>query len=87
MFDPPDQAWPGVLLGLEPKTTSTLDDSNAGEFHLPVAGESHRKSDKGKVDEWSAYRFHEMDPLRFNDGVRDMALRENSGHEPDGGNK
>ena len=24
---------------------------NAGEFHLPVAGESHRKSDKGKVDE------------------------------------
>ena len=42
---------------------------NAGEFRLPVSGETHNKQSDGRV-EWSGYRFHEMDPLRFGDGVR-----------------
>ena len=70
MFDPPDQAWPGILLG---SGTEDYFDSgwyfNAGEFRLPVAGDTHMLQNKS-VAEWSAYRFHEMDPLRFSDGVR-----------------
>ena len=42
---------------------------NAGEFHSPVSGFTHLVSTKNKT-EWSAYRFHEMDPLRFADGVK-----------------
>jgi hypothetical protein len=88
MFDPPDQAWPGTLLG---SGTEDYFDSgwyfNAGEFRLPVAGETHMKQSK-TVSEWSAYRFHEMDPLRFSDGVRlTWRCGENSATAPDGGNK
>lgn len=70
MYDPADQAYPGTLLA-----TGTEDffDSgwyfNAGEFHSPVSGFTHLVSTKSKT-EWSAYRFHEMDPLRFADGVK-----------------
>ena len=70
LFDPPDQAWPGILLG---SGTEDYFDSgwyfNAGEFRLPVAGETHMVQNSSKA-EWSAYRMHEMDPLRFSDGVR-----------------
>ena len=70
LFDPPDQAWPGILLG---SGTEDYFDSgwyfNAGEFRLPVAGETHMNQSKTAA-EWSAYRLHEMDPLRFSNGVR-----------------
>jgi len=70
MYDPPSQAFPGTVL-----STGTEDyyDSgwyfNAGEFHMPVSGFTHMKQAPG-VTEWSAYRFHDMDPLRFRDGFR-----------------
>ena len=88
MFDPPDQAWPGVLLG---SGTEDYFDSgwyfNAGEFRLPVAGETHNVQNE-KVSEWSAYRFHEMDPLRFQDGVRvTWRCGEAGGSAPDGSDK
>jgi hypothetical protein len=69
-YDPPTQPFPGTLLA-----TGTEDyyDSgwyfNAGTFHMPVSGFTHIKKEPN-VTEWSAYRFHEMDPLRFSDGLR-----------------
>jgi len=68
-YSPPNAAYPGVLL-----STGTEDyfDSgwyfNAGEFHFPVSGYTHFK-DSGGIT-WSAYRFHEMDPLTFSNGFR-----------------
>ena len=62
------QEFPGTLL-----STGTEDyfDSawyfNAGEFHLPVSGFTHFNQSDNQVA-WSAYRFHEMDPLLFNNG-------------------
>jgi len=62
-----DQTFPGTLL-----STGTEDyfDSawyfNAGQFHLPVSGFTHLNQTDGVM--WSAYRFHDMDPLYFNDG-------------------
>eukprot|EP00051_Salpingoeca_urceolata_P017817 m.245747 g.245747 ORF g.245747 m.245747 type:complete len:470 (+) comp19054_c0_seq3:1593-3002(+) len=70
LYSPPEQAFPGTLLA-----TGTEDyfDSgwyfNAGEFHLPVSGFTHINQNKTNT-EWSAYRFHEMDPIRFNDGFK-----------------
>jgi hypothetical protein len=70
MYDPPTQPFPGTLL-----STGTEDyyDSgwyfNAGEFRMPVSGFTHLKKEEG-VTEWSAYRFHEQDPVRFQDGFR-----------------
>jgi len=70
MFDPADAAFPGTVL-----STGTEDyyDSgwyfNAGTFHMPVSGLTHIKVEKN-LTEWSAYRFHEMDPVRFRNGLR-----------------
>jgi hypothetical protein len=67
--DPPDQPHPGSVI-----STGTEDyfDSgwhfNAGQFHMPVSGFTHLKTEKN-LTEWSGYRFHEMDPLRFDDGL------------------
>jgi len=64
------QEFPGTIL-----STGTEDyfDSawyfNAGEFHLPVSGFTHLVQKPGNV-RWSSYRFHEMDPLVFDDGYR-----------------
>jgi len=70
MFSPPAQEFPGTVL-----STGTEDyfDSawyfNGGEFHLPVSGFTHLAGgDNGTPITWSAYRFHEMDPLQFNNG-------------------
>jgi len=69
-YSPPTQAYPGTLL-----STGTEDyfDSgwyfNAGEFHFPVSGYTHYANSGGTVT-WSAYRFHEQDPLQFSDGFR-----------------
>jgi len=65
------QEFPGIIL-----STGTEDyyDSawyfNAGEFHLPTAGYTHFDDKSAPGVSWSAYRFHEMDPLRFKDGFR-----------------
>jgi len=62
------QEFPGTVLA-----TGTEDyyDSgwyfDAGEFHMPVSGYTHYGTLNGRV-QWSAYRFHEMDPLRFSNG-------------------
>jgi len=69
-YTPHNQTFPGTLL-----STGTEDffDSawyfNAGEFHLPVSGFTHYASSAGTV-EFSAYRFHDMDPLPFENGFK-----------------
>lgn len=40
-----------------------------GQFRLPVSGFTHLAQGNGSLT-WSAYRFHEMDPLPFSDGFR-----------------
>uniref|UniRef100_A0A914DUT4 Uncharacterized protein n=1 Tax=Acrobeloides nanus TaxID=290746 RepID=A0A914DUT4_9BILA len=65
-----NNAFPGVVL-----STGTEDyfDSawyfNAGQFHLPVSGFTHFNLNNTSVT-WSAYRFHEMDPLFFKHGFQ-----------------
>lgn len=41
---------------------------NAGEFRLPVSGFTHYETPTNTSVNWSAYRFHQMDPLAFDDG-------------------
>jgi len=61
--------FPGVVL-----STGTEDffDSawyfDAGPFHLPVSGFTHIGQNSTGGITWSAYRFHEMDPLQFTNG-------------------
>ena len=43
---------------------------DGGQFHLPVSGYTHFAQLSNSSVTWSAYRFHEMDPLVFNDGFR-----------------
>jgi len=62
--------FPGIVL-----STGTEDyfDSawyfNAGQFHFPVSGFTHLNMTTDSIS-WSAYRFHEMDPLRFDDSFK-----------------
>jgi len=69
-FSPPNQPFPGTLL-----STGTEDyfDSasffSAGDFYFPNSGFTHWGNDSGKLM-WSAYRFHEEDPLQFSQGLR-----------------
>jgi len=69
-YTPYNQSFPGTVL-----STGTEDyfDSgwyfNGGEFRFPVSGFTHLASSSGVVT-WSAYRFHTMDPIRFEDGFR-----------------
>eukprot|EP00040_Diaphanoeca_grandis_P001086 m.17442 g.17442 ORF g.17442 m.17442 type:complete len:482 (-) comp11512_c0_seq1:40-1485(-) len=88
MYDPADEPFPGTLL-----STGTEDffDSgwyfNAGEFRFPVSGFTHLLQNKTRT-EWSAYRFHEMDPLRFSDGLRiTWRCGDLAGHAANGGGK
>ena len=44
---------------------------NAGRYHLPLAGLTHRDGDgAGSLFRFSAYRFHEDDPVPFQRGLR-----------------
>jgi len=85
-YSPPTQAYPGTLL-----STGTEDyfDSgwyfNAGQFHFDVSGYTHYKDNGGSLT-WSAYRFHEMDPLAFNNGFR-FVWRNGDTTEPQTGMK
>jgi len=69
-FSPYNQSWPGTLL-----STGTEDffDSayyfDGGEFHLPVSGFTHIFEFKN-LTTWSAYRFHEEDPMLFSNGFK-----------------
>jgi len=69
-YAPFNQSFPGTLL-----STGTEDyfDSawyfNAGQFRMEVSGFTHMNS-TSKVITWSAYRFHEMDPLPFDSGFQ-----------------
>jgi len=70
MYTPYNQTFPGIQI-----STGTEDyfDSgwyfNGGQFWLPVSGFTHYNgSDEFNLVEWSAYRFHEMDPLPFSNG-------------------
>ena len=87
MHTPHDQPFPGLVLstGMEDYFDSAYG-FNAGPYHLPVSGCTHRKlGDEYVLDETgdaedeelrtrplevSAYRFHEEDPLYFSGGVR-----------------
>jgi hypothetical protein len=44
---------------------------NGGPYHNPVAGLTHCDPDKpGSAYRFSAYRFHEDDPIPFHEGLR-----------------
>jgi len=72
LYSPYNQTFPGTLL-----STGTEDyfDSawyfNGGQFWLPVSGFTHINTTGDQVT-WSAYRFHEMDPLPFDSGLKLM---------------
>ena len=69
-YDDKYTSFPGMLLstGMEDYYDSAFY-FDGGNFHAPVAGSSHKTQD-GDVTRWSGYRFHEMDPIVFNDGMR-----------------
>ena len=75
-----DEAWPGLLLstGMEDYFDSAFY-FNGGAFHAPVAGLTHKPG--GGDFSFSGYRFHEMDPLVFADGVR-MQWRNSDMNDP-----
>lgn len=85
-YTPYNQSFPGTTL-----STGTEDyfDSawyfNAGEFHFPVSGFTHLNTSDHRVT-WSAYRFHEMDPLPFEDGFR-LVWRNGDMDDPVSGHK
>lgn len=65
----PGQDFPGTLLS---SGTEDYFDSawyfNAGEFNMPVSGFTHLNTTDGIA--WSAYRFHDMDPVVFSNGFQ-----------------
>jgi len=69
-YSPYNQNFPGTLLS---SGTEDYFDSawyfDGGEFWLPVSGFTHYSETKKGVT-WSAYRFHEMDPLPFTEGFK-----------------
>lgn len=72
-YDDHAAQFPGTVL-----STGTEDyfDSayyfNAGQFELPVSGYTHIGTSAGGNVTFSAYRFHEKDPLVFHNGGRFM---------------
>ena len=54
---------------------------NRGLYHTPVAGLSHKKQEPGGLCSFSAYRFHDQDPIVFQKGLR---LVWRNGEEKDG---
>lgn len=66
LYSPLSVEWPGMLLstGMEDYYDSAFY-FDGGVFRAPVSGSTHMAA-----GEWSGYRFHEMDPLVFSNGVR-----------------
>jgi len=54
---------------------------NRGMYHFPIAGLTHKEQDADGTCRFSAYRFHEDDPIIFQKGFR-LAWR--NGEEKDG---
>jgi hypothetical protein len=54
---------------------------NRGMYHFPLAGLTHKSQDPDGTCRFSAYRFHDEDPIIFQKGVR-LAWR--NGEEKDG---
>jgi len=54
---------------------------NRGMYHFPIAGLTHKEQDADGTCRFSAYRFHEDDPIIFQKGLR-LAWR--NGEEKDG---
>jgi hypothetical protein len=54
---------------------------NRGMYHFPIAGLTHKEQDADGTCRFSAYRFHEEDPIIFQKGFR-LAWR--NGEEKDG---
>eukprot|EP00939_MAST-03C_sp_MAST-3C-sp1_P005341 g5341.t1 len=69
-YDEERKNFPGMLLstGMEDYFDSAFY-FDGGNFHAPVAGNSHKTLD-ASGSRWSGYRFHEMDPIVFNNGMR-----------------
>lgn len=69
-YDDKRTEFPGMLLstGMEDYFDSAFY-FNGGEFHYPVSGNTHQ-SNVDNVYKWSGYRFHDMDPLVFQKGMR-----------------
>jgi len=62
--------FPGVILGTG--TEDYFDSAhffNAGQYHMPVSGFTHLNQNSSYVS-WSAYRFHDVDPLFFKNGFQ-----------------
>ena len=70
-YDEERTEFPGMLLstGMEDYFDSAFY-FDGGEFHFPVSGNTHQSKNAKGVYEWSGYRFHEMDPIVFNKGMR-----------------
>jgi len=65
-----DTEFPGVVLATG--TEDYFDSAwyfNAGQFHLPVSGFTHLQMNNTYVA-WSAYRFHDKDPLFWKNGFQ-----------------
>ena len=54
---------------------------NRGLYHLPLAGLTHKEEPKNGPSRFSAYRFHDEDPVIFQNGFR-LAWR--NGEEKNG---
>jgi hypothetical protein len=64
--------WPGMLMstGMEDYYDSAFYFSG-GDFHAPVSGSTfQQKATNTTPAMWSGYRFHEMDPMVFSEGMR-----------------
>lgn len=70
-FSPPSAQWPGTVV-LSTGGEDYYDSAfyfDAGPFQQPVSGVTHLNISNSS-SEWSAYRFHDVDPLIFDDGAR-----------------
>lgn len=84
-YTPYNTSYPGLLI-----STGTEDYYNsawafsAGMFHMPTAGLTYLNRTNGLTI--SAYRFHDMDPLPFQDGFR-LVWRNGDAIDPKTGHK
>jgi len=70
-YNPRDAPFPGLTVstGTEDYFVSAFY-FNAGEFHGSMSGFTHRNTSSTGEVSLSAYRFHDQDPIFFNDGFR-----------------
>lgn len=65
------KTFPGMLLstGMEDYYDSAFY-FDGGNFHAPISGSTHKTQDSDGVTKWSGYRYHDMDPIVFQNGMR-----------------